>query len=148
MNNPGYYNLGSATITAAGSDVVITDGTSIQGVAQSYIDRLDGMTAISIQIEFDYGSGGTEVKAYVQTSLDQADTWIDVISATFTLASAIKIFNLSALTPVTEAVAPTDGSLGDDYVVDGILGDRLRVKYTSTGTFAGQTRLKVGAVAR
>jgi hypothetical protein len=38
-----------------------------------------------------YGSGGTTVDAYVQTSIDGGTTWIDVIACHFTTASAVKV---------------------------------------------------------
>ena len=47
----------------------------------------------------------------------------------------IKIVNLSGLTPRTTVLTPTDATLADDTAVDGVLGDRLRLKITSTGTF-------------
>jgi hypothetical protein len=36
-------------------------------------------------------------------------------------------------------LASTDAGLADDTVVDGVLGDRLRLKITSTGT-SGRVR--------
>ena len=80
-------------------------------------------------------SGGTTCKAWVQTSLDQGQTWVDIFCAAFTTAAGIKIVNLSGLTPRTTMLAPTDAGLADDTVVDGVLGDRLRLKINSTGTF-------------
>jgi hypothetical protein len=142
MNIPGVYDLGSVALTSALTGVVIT---SRQGVAE--VDDLEGMLAASIQIRFAYGSGGTNCKIYVQTSLDQGTTWIDVICATFTTASANKAFNLSGLTPKTMAVTPSDGALADDTAVDGILGDRWRAKITSTGTYAN-TNVAVRLTAR
>ena len=73
--------------------------------------------------------------AWVQTSLDQGQTWVDIFCAAFTTAAGFKIVNLSGLTPRTTVLAPTDAGLADDTVVDGALGDRLRLKITSTGTF-------------
>ena len=35
----------------------------------------------------------------------------------------------------TIPVAPSDGALADDTVLDGILGDRLRVRVITTGTY-------------
>ena len=145
MNNPGIYDLGSQAITTALTGSVITDGTSSTGEDQAFIDMLEGALSVNLQVRFAYGSGGTTAKVYVQTSLDQGTTWIDVYCATFTTSSAVKVVNLSALTAKTTAATPTDGALTDDTAVDGIIGDRFRVKVTTTGTYAGSTTVSVRA---
>lgn len=148
MNNPGIKNLGDVAITTALTSSVITDGTSINGEDQAFIDRLEGMTALTLFLRLAYGSGGTTVRAYVQTSLDQGTTWIDIACVLFGVASETAILNLSGLTPKTTQITPSDGALADDTCVDGVLGDRLRVKVTTTGTYAGNTTLSVRAAAR
>jgi hypothetical protein len=136
MISPGLKSLGDITITAAGTQTATA------------VEDLDGMLAAAVQFRLAYGSGGTSVKAYLQTSLDQGSTWIDVACFTATTASAVRVVNLSALTPKTTLVTPTDGALSDDSAVDGILGDRLRLKVVSVGTYAGSTLLTVRAVVR
>jgi hypothetical protein len=148
MLNPGIYNIGDQAITTALTGSVITDGTSETGEDQAFIDRLDGMSAASIQVRFAYGSGGTTAKVYVQTSLDQGTTWIDIACAAFTTSSATKLFNLSGLTAKTTPANPTDGAMTDDTSLDGVLGDRLRVKVTTTGTYATNTTVAVRAACR
>lgn len=142
MINPGIYNLGDVGITVALTDSVITDGSS----SNEYIADLDGVTAVSIQARFVYGSGGTSVKADIDTSLDQGATWIPVARLAFTTANAQKIVNLSGLTPKTTPVTPA--ALSDDTCLDGVLGDRLRCRVTSVGTYAGNTTLSVRAAVR
>ncbi len=137
MDNPGFLSLGSFNITGAGTQV--GDWTTAD---------LDGMLAMAAQLRLAYGSGGTSVKVYLQTSLDQGTTAIDIACAAFTTASAVKALNFSALTPKTTAVTPTDGTLTDDTAVDGILGDQFRLKIVSLGTYAGSTVLTGGIVAR
>lgn len=148
MDRAGLHNLGDKVFTTAVSGEVITSQTAANGTSITYLDRLDGMLASAIEMRFAYGSGGTSVKAWLQTSLDQGQTWVDIACGAFTTSSATKIFNLSALTPKTSVVTPTDGTLSDDSAVDGVLGDRLRVKVTSVGTYAGNTTLGVRAVVR
>jgi hypothetical protein len=136
------YNL---TINGASSDVTVTTaGTTICDA----ITGLTNLTAASIQARFVYGSGGTACKVYVQTSIDQGSTWVDVACVAFGTANATKVVNLSGLTPVTTPATPTDGTLTDNTCVDGILGDRLRVKVVSTGTYAGGTVVSVRAMER
>ena len=64
------------------------------------------------------------------------------------MASAVEARNLSALTPKTADVMPTDGALADDTSVDGMLGDRFRLKIVSAGTYCGSPVLSVRLVAR
>jgi hypothetical protein len=84
----------------------------------------------------------------VQTTLDNGQTWIDIASFAFTTASATKVINLSGLTPQTTQITPTDGAMPDNTCQDGMLGSALRVKITSTGTYAGNTFLAIRASCR
>lgn len=143
MDSPGLYNLGDYSLTTAVTGQVITEGAD----GAAYIEGLEGMLAAGLLIKFAYGSGGTSLKVYVQTSLDQGQTWVDVACAAFLVASATKVLNLSGLTPKTTAATPSDGAMTDDTALDGVLGDRWRVKITSTGTYAGTT-LSVRMMAR
>lgn len=140
MDNPGIFDLGDFTITAAADTL---DSLPIT-------DSLEGMTALSLQFMFAYGSGGgvKGLKAYLRTSLDQGQTWIDIACVTFGTASKTTLLNLSGLTPVTSETAPTDGTLADDTVLDGILGDRLQLRLISTAAYAGPSVLSVRAAAR
>lgn len=137
METPGYLSIASFNLTAAGTQT--SDETTVD---------LEGLLALCMQARLVYGSGGTTLKLYVQTSLDQGATWIDIACIVFGLASEVAALNFSALTPKTSKVTPTDAALTDNTAVDGILGDRFRCKAVSTGTFAGSTTLAVGAVAR
>jgi hypothetical protein len=110
---------------------------------------------LSIQANFVYGSGGTSVDVYVQTSLDGQVTWTDLCNLHFTTASERKGANISTCqpqgTPQSSATAPdgqtpitlTDGSISTNTAQDGILGPYLRVKYQSSGTYAGSTTVRV-----
>ena len=135
MRNPGAYSLGDFSITAAGE------------VVGEWLSALEGMLRLTAQIALAYGSGGASIKAYLQTSLDGGTTPIDIACFTFTTAGATKVRNLSALTPKTSDVTPSNGALADDTSVDGILGDRVRLKIVSTGTYAGSTVLRGRFVA-
>jgi hypothetical protein len=99
--------------------------------------------SVTAQATFTYGSGGTTVDAYLQTSLDGGTTWSDVANFHFTTASARKVVNLSSDTPVTTPVTPTDGTMTNNTALDGVIGTKLRVKYQSSGTYAGGTTLAI-----
>lgn len=146
MDRPGSYNLGDRAITAALTDAVITEGQSASGAAQAFIDRLDGMSRAKIQANFVYGSGGTSVAVLVQTSLDQGASWIDLVRFEFAQASLKKV---AALVD-SESADPVDvAALEIECRASTIvLGDRLRAKITSTGTYAGNTSVSVRLQAR
>jgi len=133
---PGLQSLGDFAIGAAGTQV------------GSWVAGLDGLTAVNLLAKFAYGSGGTKTTVYIQTSLDGGATVADIAAITFTTSGASKIVNLSGLTPHTTEVTPTDAALTDDTCVDGVLGDRLRAKVVSTGTYAGNTTLSIRAGVR
>ena len=105
--------------------------------------RDPGPSNLVAQCAFTYGSGGTSVDVYLQTSFDDGATWVDIANFHFTTSSGTKIINLSGNTAVTTAVTPTDGSMSSNTAQDGVLGSRFRVKYQSTGTYAGGTTLQV-----
>lgn len=102
---------------------------------------------VAVQANFGYGSGGTSVDAYLQTSLDQGATWIDIAQFHFTTAAARFVYNLNSQTAVATEYTPTDGSLAANTAKDGILGPEFRVKYASTGTYAGATSLSIDIAA-
>jgi hypothetical protein len=94
------------------------------------------MTAVTVQARLAMGTGGTTAKVFVQTSLDQGTTWVDVACLAFTTTGATKVVNLSGLTPKASPATPTDGAMSDDTALDGVLGDRLRAKIITTGTYS------------
>ncbi len=138
MNGPGVYG-------GDGWDVTVTTPAT---VVSSVVDGLEGVSAISVQIRMAYGSGGTKANVFLQTSLDQGVLWTDIANVLLGTASEVTILNLSGLTPKTSQITPTDGALGDDSCIDGVLGDRFRVKVISEGTYAGQTQISTRIVAR
>lgn len=126
---------------------ITTAVTAVVGTTEQFRDG-NPESAI-IQGTFTYGSGGTTADVWVQTSVDEGGTWIDVANFHFTTASARFLYNLSALTPVfaTEYV-PTDGTLAANTSKDGFLGPTWRCKATTTGTYAGGTVLRVDVAPR
>jgi hypothetical protein len=125
MLNPGDYSLADLSLT-----------TALSAQAQTPIQNLEGILAVTIDFKFSYGSGGATCKVWVQVSSDDGQTWKDVACRAFAMASATKTINLSGLTPVTTAITPTDGAMADDTAQDGVLGTLMRAKVTSTGTYA------------
>jgi hypothetical protein len=134
MISPGIKSLGDFTITAAGTQV----GDAVDG--------LEGMSECDVQIRFQYGAGGSGLKVYIQDSGDQGTTWRDLWCFTATTASKTRARRLK---PDGNEMTPTDGALGDDQVASGlVLGDMLRAKIISTGTYSGSTLVSIRATAR
>lgn len=131
------WTLANLSITAATGATALTP-------AMVGVDKYRGVT---IQANFTYvASAATTVTAYVQSTLDGGVTWFDVVAFQFTTASAIKIANLRRTTPVTTIATATDGTLTANTCVDGALGDQLRVKWVSVGTYGAGTTLLITAV--
>lgn len=126
--------LGSQQITTALTNEVVK---TVTGLTDK--DR------ITLVAQFTYGSGGTTAKAYIQTSLDAGSTWYDIACFAFATTTANE-YQCVAAGPgatVSASVALTTGSLSDDTAINGLLGDRIRMVVTSTGTYAGGTTLEV-----
>lgn len=119
----GIQSLGDLTITTAGTYV------------GQWVTGFEGLLSLAAQLRLAYTSGGTSIKAYLQTSLDQESTAIDIACVVFGTAGEVEALNFSALTPKTTQVTPSDGALADDTAVDGILGDRFRIKAVVVGTY-------------
>jgi hypothetical protein len=124
--------------------------TTAQTTTSTKADALDlpFHRSLLLQANFVYGSGGTSVDAWIQSSADGGVTWFDVANFHFTTSSLVKLYNLSNRTAVTSIATPTDGALSANTSVDGLLGDRLRVKWSSVGTYAGGTNLTITAIER
>ncbi len=150
MNSPGLKNLGDvslAAINAATTATVVTSSPSAaNGETVAYVDGLEGMLAASLQVNFNYGAGGTSIKVIVETSLDAGQTWVEVWRCALTTSSEENVINLSGLTPKTTPVTPA--ALTDDTCLDGIFGDRWRSKVLTVGAYTGNTSLQVRLHAR
>lgn len=128
------------------ANVTITAAQAIVVVPTSNLLLVDAPTSICVQANFAYGSGGTTVNAYLQTSLDQGVTWIDIAQFSFATASARVLYNLNSQTPQTTQVVAKDGALTANTAQDGIVGPQYQVKLVTTGTYVGTTlRIDVSA---
>lgn len=143
-----------APFAAAQGAVTLLDATPTTAVTgQAYpivmLGDLPGDAAhyLAASAKFTYGSGGTNATAYVQTSLDGGLTWVDIMSFQFLTTTATKVSAVNTTVALAAGVTPTDGSLSANTILNGLLGDRLRVKLTTTGTYAA-TRLVITAVPR
>lgn len=98
--------------------------------------------SMTAQCTFAWGSGGTSVTVWIQTSFDGGVTWCDVMVFAFLAAIARKAGNVARSTALVP-VAVTDGSGAADAKVDGLIGQKWRAKYTSVGTYGTNTTLQI-----
>lgn len=97
-----------------------------------------GTKHILVHSNFTYGSGGTAAKFYLQSSADEGVTWFDVACLAHTTSSLRRIVSTTLDVDGTLTTA-SDGALTDNTKLTGLCGDRLRLKYTTTGTYASTT---------
>ncbi|MES2030848.1 MAG: hypothetical protein V4477_16835 [Pseudomonadota bacterium] len=133
MDNPGVKTLAALQIGAARPLALL-----------SPITDLDGMSAVTLEASFQYGSGGASCSAIVATSLDGGTTWRHIARFDFGTAAAVKTANLSGL--LSKAVAAY-ADLVSEGVNDGLLGTQMAVYVVSTGTYTNTT-LSVRASVR
>lgn len=126
----------------------LTIGAAVAATATTPITGLVGITYLVVLAKFLYGAGGTTVDAYLQTSLDGGLSWVDIMNFNFTTAAASKMSAVVNTTALAAVAVPGDGALASNTIVSGLLGDRLRLKYVSTGTYTGATSLAVYGVAK
>jgi len=119
--------------------------TAVAGVLSQEVHVADGAAQLISLATFNFGSGGTNAKFWLQTKI--GDEWIDIASFAFLITTAKKLAALTSLLTVA-SVAPTDAGLADDAINDGLLGDLFRIKYTTTGTYAGGTTIKIDILPR
>jgi len=146
VDNPGAFTLGDFQVGAAGQYGGQNPNQGSPGASPIATD-LEGMNGASIQLRFSGGSGGTNVNVYIQTSLDQGQSWFDVAAYQFGTASAVVVLNLSGDDKATPA-SPTDLSLPSGTILDGPLGDRLQMVAVVTGSYPAGTLLSGRGVAR
>ncbi len=126
----------------------LTIGAAVAATATTPIKGLRAMNYLAVEAIFLYGAGGTTAKAYVQTSLDGGTTWFDIMCFSFTTAAASKISAVVCSTALAAVVVPGDGALTNDTILSGLLGNMLRVKYVTTGTYTGATSLALYGIAK
>ena len=108
--------------------------------------RIGNAKALSVESIFLYGAGGTTTRVFVQTTFD-GTTWFDIMNHDFTTSAATKISSVTSfIAPASQAFAPGEAALTTNTIIQGVIGEAIRVKYVSTGTYTGATSIAVYAV--
>lgn len=141
--------MASPTRTGGGVVTLFTGTIAAAGTAFGTVTGLGGCDYVGLQQAFVYGSSGGTVLSYVQTSFDAGVTWFDIAASKFTSSTATRIYAVGlGPTAGTANTTPADGSLTADTTLTGFIGDRLRAKVISTGTYAGATSLTITAAVK
>lgn len=140
-------STGARRFAALSLTTITTAVTGVTTNGGPIVDLTDIIIA-SFHAVFTYGSGGTTAKFWIQTSFDLGVTWVDIANFAFTTSTARILNSVKAQTAVAANYTATDATLADNTIKDGLLGDRLRVKYTTTGTYAGGTTIQIDAVTK
>ena len=124
--------------------------TALAAVIRGSTSGLYGMKSLSVEANFVYGSAGTTVDVWIQTSLDGGSNWIDIAQFAFLTTSLRTVHTVVMPAVVADRtnVTPLVGTLGDNLIQDGILGDMIRASLTTVGTYAGDTTLNVNIVPK
>lgn len=107
-----------------------------------------GRTYLAAQVKLVVAGGGTTCKVWIQTSLDGGTTWIDIMSIALTTATATRANAVTAyIAPGSPPITPAEAALADNTTVNGIIGDKLRAKVITTGTYTGASHVTVDVIA-
>lgn len=122
--------------TDANAFQITTPGT----MAGEWATGFEGMQMVAVELCFQGGQGGQNVRALVQSAMGADGPAYDIALVTFTTASRTAMFELFAGT--TALVFPGVGGIdsnGNEVLTDGllchVLGDRLRVVLIVAGTY-------------
>ena len=107
------------------------------------VSILMGASVIACQAVFVRGGGGTTTDVFLQTSLDNGSTWIDIAQFALATTTVTKVSAVRPYIALAANVTPTDGAVSDNTILDGLIGDRLRVKTVVVGTYSGTSTLNV-----
>jgi hypothetical protein len=123
--------LQTVDLTAQGAGTFTSDVVSIPR----------GVNVIACQAAFTRAGGGTTTDVFIQTSLDNGSTWIDIMQFALTTTTVTKVSAVRPFIATSANITPTDGSLSDNTILDGLIGDRLRAKTVVAGTYTGASSL-------
>lgn len=124
----GVFSLGDLQLSTPVAGTAIGAGTgavlNMAGVRHATFEA--ALSAV--------GTNGTSAKAWLQTSFDQGSSWFDIACAALGGTSGRVVHGID-FGVTKQNAALTDGTLADNTVIEGIVGDRFRWKVTTTGTF-------------
>jgi hypothetical protein len=128
--------LQAVDLTAMGAGTFTSDEVSIPY----------GADLVACQAVFTRAGGGSTTDVYIQTSLDNGSTWIDIMQFALVTTTVTKMSAVRSSIAMAANVTPTDGGLSDNTILDGLLGDRLRAKTVIAGSYSGASSLSLNVI--
>lgn len=128
--------LQSIDLTAMGAGTFTSDEVSIPY----------GADLLACQAAFTRAGGGTTTDVFIQTSLDNGSTWIDIMQFALATTTVTKMSAVRSSIAMAANVTPSDGALTDNTILDGLIGDRLRAKTVVVGTYSGASSLALNVI--
>ena len=129
--------------------ITVAQSIEQRGKIHRLPDDCAGLTAECIFVD---GGGGTTIKVFIQTALDSVGSttvggkpqvWFDIMCFAFTTSAGRKILKVREETAIVADHVETDGALGDDTAVSGIIGSHVRAKIVTTGTYTATSTIDV-----
>ena len=128
--------LQSIDLTAMGAGTFTSEEVSIPY----------GADLLAVQSVFVRAGGGTTTDVFIQTSLDNGSTWIDIMQFALATPTVTKMAAVRSSIAMAANVTPSDGALTDNTILDGLIGDRLRAKTVVVGTYSGASSLALNVI--
>ncbi|SRR5258708_2992080 len=124
MDNAGTFAIATPQIGAAMTQKII-----------SPIVGLNGMSGVTLTMNFKFGSGSGTVTPIVATSLDGGTVWYQIARWDLTNASVLKWCNIAAVPAGIASYA----DLAAEGFTNGLLGDQLALFLAVTGSYQNTT---------
>lgn len=123
---------------------VITSNVTVVGEA---VPLPVGIRSVALQVKLTVTGGGGTAKVYLQTTLDGGVTWTDIACVALTTVTARRVSSVKNSIATGASVTPTDGTMTDNTILDGIFGDSLRAKLVTAGTaYSADSRIEAAVV--
>lgn len=145
---------------AAGAGVYTTvaDFTSVTLVKTVGVSVLGGAGDETLAAEWNTGAQSivnvtnlveqTEtLDVWVQTTLDNEQTWCDIAAFRFTVSSARKVSAVRLTVALAANTTPTDKTMTADTILSGLLGNMVRVAWQASHAYTGSS-LELDMTAR
>lgn len=124
----------------------LTITTALASTIEGTISGYFGLRALAVEVDFVYGSSGTSLDCFIQTTFDGTN-WFDIMNFAFGTSSDRKAMAVILANVATPQVL-TDGTMTNNTSENGLMGDKIRAKVLSVGTYAGGTTLTVRVMPR
>jgi len=113
----------------------ITSALSLFTVVGDVVKNLGNPTGLFVICEMTGGTGGSTITALVQSTLD-GEKWFDVGCFTFTTTPLARTLNLRNDVGITTPATLGTDAMSSDGGINGPIGDSIRFKVKSTGTYS------------